>query len=512
VFARPIAFRPAANPPAALALHLGDGWGCATLHDGAHYCWVAAGRNARPIVAQHVAWLEDRWLGVGPDRVCVAADEHTVRCWRAPDFLTRPWWQMLSSADAPLREALSWRVARGDDATFAGSRQRVTDPTPVEHGGWRGCSEALCWGPIDRAPAPSLIPLCRAGPLAAPCAVADERALRDFEGIAHVGGVIVGDLFACLRSFDGVVCIGASRDGFFGSSRACPPELLRAWPIASGTVSAPNARCSREPVRLGTGKYFGNAGAAGPRGICLEAQSELPSQYRCFGAIAGLRGPSVPFATIAPGLGDEPSACGIDPDGQVQCWGAAYSTEPGRAVPIAFDVPERQGVAWSQPGHFEGACTVHRNCARDATPLPACSALSPLTTLKELFVFSRAYEGRIVHVLGQLVLAGLPAGEACGWLPAELRTQSGSKVKEIDYDSTPCCEQSGTAVAVTDGHNYVAIDGLTCSGDASRLCCDAPVLGQSVTVTGRLVFREWVQGSGPMWTLADAALCEARAR
>jgi hypothetical protein len=45
------------------------------------------------------------------------------------------------------------------------------------------------------------------------------------------------------------------------------------------------------------------------------------------------------------------------------------------------------------------------------------------------------------------------------------------------------------------------IDGASCKGDDSRLCCDLPAYGQFVIVVGRL------KRTGGWWSLADATIC-----
>jgi hypothetical protein len=498
-FRTKIAYRAGANPPAATALHIGDGWGCATLHDASRYCWVASdnGTRAQSIVARHMPWLEDQWIEAGPDRICVGNSE-SVRCYRAPEFLTRNWWSdPLPAAPTPV-EALSWHVRPADDG-------RVLDPTPVRHGAWRGCSGELCWGPSDVTPSQSYPHLCHAGNLAVPCAVADVRALEEFEdALPTVGMAMIGDLFACLRNLDGLFCIGASRDGFFGSAAECPPELRGAWPTASGTVPAPNAKCSRKPVRPGPGKYRGNDGFASPRGICFDNDARLDWRYRCFGRIDT---PKARFYPIVPGLGDEPSACGIS-KGKVHCWGAGYSEGAREPVPIRFEVPREDGVGSDGGGPFHEKCAVFKNCGRAATPLPKCRNSGATLSVDDLLSLTRGFEGQGVRVRGALVIA------ATGWSQVGV-TCCPCQEDGITPDQSKgggsghfCCPRASSALSITDGTDHIALEGFRCSGDESRMCCDAPVLGQTVVGTGRLVFRTWIPDAGPMWSLAGASLCE----
>jgi hypothetical protein len=430
----------------------------------------------------------------------VGDDADSVHCFRAPEIFAQDAWTRLSKAAAPAASVGAWRVVRDQEGL-------TLDSTPVTHGAWRGCVENFCWGPNESAHTLARGPeQCRRGALVTPCDVADQSALAAFAQDPTIGMAMNGDLFACARFFRGVRCIGASRDGFFGTARECPPQLFRAWPTANGTVPAPHAKCSSKPVPLGRGSYFGNDGFAGPRGVCLEIMKDGPTEYRCFG---GVPTPALRFGYIAVGLGDEPSACGIR-NGEVQCWGAGYSRAPGELVSIAFEVPRQKAVAWVGEGPFHAKCGVNRNCGRTARALPACADRVSSLNVEELLALSRGFEGLIVAVRGELVLAGISS-------PSVAVTCCPCRAGTIEPDTSKgggdgnfCCLEADAAITITDGREAVVLDGHRCAGDTSRVCCGLPVLGQRVTATGRLVFREQVRSVGPMWTLADATLCEDR--
>jgi hypothetical protein len=480
-------YRPRARPVLATNLQLGDGWGCAELHDRSRYCWEAPGRGVGTITARHVAALDDTRTVSGPDRICVR-DLERVRCFRAPDFLRNP--SVLRWSGELANDANAWWLPSGRMGT-------LMDATPVSHGAWRGCNAGLCWGSTETAPPSSVtLKLSSDGALVVPLAVAESAALEALQSRSLSGTSMVGDLFGCFRTHAELLCIGASRDGFFGSREECPPELLRAWPTLHGTVPAPNARCSRKPVPVRPGRTFGNIESASPRGLCFE---ELPTvegatkaQY-CFGAY---RLPKQRFEEVAVGLGDEASACGVDADGQVHCWGAGY-TDPGRAPRrIEFAPSTSSAVAWGGRGPFHPSCDLHRNCARTAPPLPVCasgaSLISPTTRLDS----SALEEGELIAVRGELVLAGLASTFAA------ITCEGG----ENDF----CCPSAAAPIAVRDTSTQLILDGFKCTGDTSRICCNTLPFGQTVVAEGRLTFRKWVEGLGEAWTLSEPKLCELR--
>lgn len=497
--ATPVAYRPEAKPLPAVKIHLGDGWGCAVLADRSSYCWESPASDlgsGGPILAQHVAWLDDKRTSSGPDRIC-SRDLDGARCFRGPEFIRN----RESLAQEPRDRAsddTSWAL------TLTGWKSTLIDPTPVRHGAFRGCSEGLCWGPRNAPPgASSELRICHHNELAAPCEVAGSAELAAFYELGINGPTMIGDLFGCSRTHRGLLCIGASRDGLFGTQAACPPQLLSAWPTATGTVAAPNARCSRTPTPLKGGPTFGNNESAGPRGVCVE---ELTSRLNglqglwteanwpkleCFGAVWL---PKLALSQVQVGLGDEPAACGIDRQGQVHCWGARYSERGRPARPIEFAIPTGPAMVVGVAGPFHARCGFNRNCGRNAEKFPPCAQGVPSRTVHGVFDDPKSLEGQVLTVRGELGVANISGGESA------IVCEGGQ--------GSFCCGSGSAQIAVRDESSQLIIEGLTCTGDISRLCCNRAPLGQPVLVSGRLTWRGWVEGLREVWTLAAATVCE----
>ena len=66
-----------------------------------------------------------------------------------------------------------------------------------------------------------------------------------------------------------------------------------------------------------------------------------------------------------------------------------------------------------------------------------------------------------------------------------------------------CCNGVEKNVVLGERPHALTLDGLSCRGDESRLCCNVIARGQSVIVSGTL------RRFGPIWwKLEDASLCE----
>ena len=50
-----------------------------------------------------------------------------------------------------------------------------------------------------------------------------------------------------------------------------------------------------------------------------------------------------------------------------------------------------------------------------------------------------------------------------------------------------CCNAISRQVVLGTGSGMIAVDGLRCSGDVSRVCCPVAMEAQTVVVTGKLV-------------------------
>jgi hypothetical protein len=454
-------------------IQVGDGWGCGKHVDDSYECWSVA-RDSQPestIVAQRVPWLDGKHLIVGPDRACVYEGDWTApygsqwRCWRAPEFLLRG-----PDATLPPDRNESWVVA-GEPFSEA---KFMHDVMPVTHGAAVGCTGRFCWGSAS-AVVPK--PMCEADGLRLPCALVDEATLRDFannDTAASSGEeFIVGDLFACRGYADrGLYCVGASRDGLFGNRDACPPGLRSTWPSSRGPIAAPNATCARSPVLVdGAPRHSGVFGSASPSGFCLSVHRNDDWFPLCFGGIpAPIKG-----WPIIVGLSERPSACSLDDSGKLYCWGEGYSRDAAGKAPVRVHrSPALLAVAWddNDPTLRDGA--IRENCGRTVRPLPACAPDTKGLTPSELNALAEGFEGTRVSVRGELKL--------------------------IDND-----------VLVTNSEQNVALEGSWCHGDASRICCSLPVLGQAVMVSGVFSWREARRWGPEAWMIKDAALCEVKA-
>lgn len=66
------------------------------------------------------------------------------------------------------------------------------------------------------------------------------------------------------------------------------------------------------------------------------------------------------------------------------------------------------------------------------------------------------------------------------------------------------CGPSAHFAAVGEGRGRVHLEGYTCKGDESRVCCNVAIKGQTVVASGRLQKKK----SGYSWRLAgDVKLC-----
>ncbi len=170
------------------------------------------------------------------------------------------------------------------------------------------------------------------------------------------------------------------------------------------------------------------------------------------------------------------------------------------AVPLAPLVMEfarplkRAAVLDGEPARTWGPlCQVHRACEPIA-PLRRCeTGIAPVDASALGTLEPRAL-GERVSVRGRLGLA--------------MTFSSFGQCRGFH-----CCNPCWNWVFVGDFPNAVRLEGLGCSGDESRRCCQVPAFGQLVVVTGRLMKEtdSSLVARGSSFSLVDAVLCtEAR--
>ena len=73
-----------------------------------------------------------------------------------------------------------------------------------------------------------------------------------------------------------------------------------------------------------------------------------------------------------------------------------------------------------------------------------------------------------------------------------------------------CCNEGRASIRLGRVPNRIELEGLGCTGDESRLCCNVPAFGQVVIARGRLqnATSETARLDGVRWQLAQVSLCE----
>ncbi len=377
----------------------------------------------------------------------------------------------------------------------------------VATGTWHACATARdqrlwCWGRNDQGQLGGRgNDLC--GPVDARIACATKpRAVPFAVAAGAVPGA--GDLFSCITgpATQGILCWGASRDGFFGSKAACPESVRASWPSVNGgpAIRAPNVACAAWPApvpafagltidRIADPAAVGHTGALdlgiGPRGACIVHDGHV----RCAGAVPTPRAGPLTRVRVSPG--QDASACAIGADGAVYCWGEGYSTDPATGVTARLRIeprlPNSDAAAIDNDGKTGPSCFVHRPCYQKRS-LAACAtgaaALArPWPALRGDGL--TGLEGRPTRVSGTL--------------------RAGSGYRTAVGCDDDCCNSSGGPMVVGEETNGLVLDGLGCFGDESRRCCDI-VPGQRVIAEGKLRrYKRQPEYSG--WMLEDAQLC-----
>jgi hypothetical protein len=461
--------KPTETPLSASSIHIGEGWGCAAFASEAGsttQCWESRRQTTAPGAAAGSIRARPTWAAgeAGPDRLCALADQE-LRCWHRPrpgQQTPREWpeaGQWLNPRRLTREQAAhpdyaqqafvggTFACLRGDDLWCVGDNtygqlgvgegSRGVPPlldiepvTEVGLGTWHGCARRTgqtlyCWGRADggQLGAPGH-DVCRAGGKEIACARKPQKTPFAIAGAINIRA---GDLFTCSNDDTGIVCWGASRDGFFGTAGLCPPDLRAAWPTQGGFVRAPMAACSPVPVTVRGSERFRSARKAvsydaGPRGLCAVGHD---GAVWCAGAISSPRALAALRAAVSPG--DDASACAVTREGEVFCWGEGYSPTgaPDRPAQIMFEQPppntEAAVVDYGDPQTAGRSCLIQRGCTLRAIKPPPCpSEGSAARPWSELHGGAAKLAGQIVRVSGSLEVGpyavwgrGCAASECC---------------------------------------------------------------------------------------------------
>jgi hypothetical protein len=176
----------------------------------------------------------------------------------------------------------------------------------------------------------------------------------------------------------------------------------------------------------------------------------------------------------------------------VLCHGPGYSPPgaPDAPVIVEFDpgpplaesavVPFGPSVAWQDD------CLARRGCSRGPSPIPRCRPGTTSRPWADVLAEANPLVGQTVHVRGVLAV-------------------------ELTYDTAfdcgegSCCDERGGVIVLSGASLPLVLGGLSCAGDDSEVCCDAPAYGQTVIATGRL---EWATEGLRAWMLEQPELCE----
>ena len=511
------------------AIAVGDGWGCERFHDSGELywqCWNAPGAySASKIAARDIPWLSGEGLRARAKQICAPIGDEG-KCWSWPDFMEgRP-------SDVPT--ASDWRdtdkqlLDHGFGATFTcsmsilfwtcfgddsfgqlGARGRDFFPSGgnLVTGYWHACVShpsdgTLCWGRGDggqlgfrasEACTRRSIP-CSYSPRPTAFALPND-----------IGELVAGDMFTCARSAkQGLLCWGASREGLFGTADACPASLRRQWPTLSGSVAAPSATCSRTPAAV-PGVASGVHGiSAGPRGICGmgpggDGRADRP---QCVGAIPT---PEIEVRDVIVSPGEQASACGIA-GGEAVCWGEGYSPTASPKVAV-YVVPDRPpvtgalGLDATAPGvPWAPSCRIHYACDHPTPSLPKCSGEVSAQTWAATLPKAETLVGKPITVRGPLLLGPRKRGRG-------YRRSARADISE-QCAHGECCNHSPQPIVIGGADHELGLIGLECTGDDSRVCCNAAAVGQAVIAKGTLKHVHGSSMSDPWtWELASPELC-----
>jgi hypothetical protein len=178
----------------------------------------------------------------------------------------------------------------------------------------------------------------------------------------------------------------------------------------------------------------------------------------------------------------------------VVCHGPGYSppAAPDAPVTVQFDPGpplSESAVVQSWSAALDDECLARRGCSRAPALVPRCGSLATARPWSEVLAEADTRVGQTVRVRGALALE------------PTYRTM-------IDCGEGGCCNDVGASIVLAGGVTEpLRLDGLSCAGDDSEICCDAPAYGQTVIATGRLEPAGGNAGTAN-WMLVEPRLCE----
>jgi len=187
--------------------------------------------------------------------------------------------------------------------------------------------------------------------------------------------------------------------------------------------------------------------------------------------------------------------------------GDASSRVPPSLAPEATAIPlgpiamrfatEMGGMAvldTRDPQTWARGCRVHSPC-KPFFPLGRCPKDIRPIDASELAAFVPAALGESLSVRGRVGMGpGISTNGRC-------RQEAGALKN--------CCNRSSLRVFVGDIPNGARLEGITCGGDESGICCEEPAFGQVVVVTGKVMkeTESMIVSRGGRWSLSDVTLC-----
>jgi hypothetical protein len=147
------------------------------------------------------------------------------------------------------------------------------------------------------------------------------------------------------------------------------------------------------------------------------------------------------------------------------------------------------------PKAWDESCLVRRGCAPIRSIEP-CESVVPTPTWAALQPLASTMIGKVVHVSGPLVAEGVTM------------TQMHCRAAKTDA-RRPCCNQAHAAVLLAGAWEPLWLAGLSCDGDDSTICCDAPAFGRTLVAQGvlRPATRDDDDFAVGRWVLSNATLC-----